>query len=206
MKYFFVIIFLSASVLTNAQPVRSGMHKKEVKAFQKSLNHEFADPKESPLTVEDQARFKKLDFFPIDSKYRVVAGFSLTPDAHPFEMPTSTDRKPMYRQYGAVTFVLDGKSCTLRIYQNIDLTKKEGYSDYLFLPFNDYTNGNESYGGGRYLDLTIPNANTILIDFNKAYNPYCAYNHKYSCPIPPAENKLDLEIRAGVKAYKAHDH
>ena len=80
------------------------------------------------------------------------------------------------------------------------------YANYLFLPFNDNTNGKTSYGGGRFIDLEIPEAGskTIVIDFNKSYNPYCAYNHKYSCPIPPSENNLNVEISAGVKAYKEH--
>jgi uncharacterized protein (DUF1684 family) len=80
--------------------------------------------------------------------------------------------------------------------------RQEEYRDYLFLPFADLTNGEETYGGGRYLDLTIPTGNTILLDFNKAYNPYCAYNPKYSCPLVPKQNRLDIPIIAGVKAFK----
>ena len=71
----------------------------------------------------------------------------------------------------------------------------------MFLPFTDAGNGDESYGGGRYIELRIPEKDTIIIDFNKAYNPYCAYNHKYSCPIPPIENNIPIEIKAGVKKY-----
>ena len=76
------------------------------------------------------------------------------------------------------------------------------YEDYLFIPFNDLTNGNETYDAGRYMDLETTDENTIVIDFNKAYNPYCAYNDEFSCPIPPRENDLDVEIIAGVLAYK----
>ena len=79
--------------------------------------------------------------------------------------------------------------------------KREGLEDYLFLPFIDDTNGEESYGGGRYIDLRIPEGDTIVIDFNKSYNPYCAYNDKYSCPIVPRINYLALEVRAGVMAF-----
>jgi uncharacterized protein (DUF1684 family) len=88
----------------------------------------------------------------------------------------------------------------LNVYQSHTLREKEGYKDYLFLPFTDLTNGNETYGSGRYIDLRIPERETIIIDFNKAYNPYCAYNYGYACPIPPKENKLKVEIRAGVMA------
>jgi uncharacterized protein len=89
----------------------------------------------------------------------------------------------------------------LNIYRNIDLSKKKEYKNYLFLPFLDLTSGNESYGGGRYIDMRIPKGNIITIDFNKAYNPYCAYNHKYSCPVVPDENNLNIEIKAGVKKF-----
>ena len=101
-------------------------------------------------------------------------------------------------------FDLKEKPFKLNIYQNQDLIKKEGFEDYLFLPFLDNTNGEESYGGGRYIDMRIPDGDTIIVDFNSAYNPYCAYNEKYSCPIVPRENYLDTEVRAGVKAFKKH--
>ena len=80
--------------------------------------------------------------------------------------------------------------------------QQEEYRDYLFLPFTDKTNGSETYTGGRYIDLSIPEGDTLEINFNKAYNPYCAYNPKYSCPIVPGVNALDTEVRAGVKAFK----
>ena len=81
---------------------------------------------------------------------------------------------------------------------------KDEYKDYLFLPFTDLTNGDTTYGGGRYIDMRIPEKNTIILDFNQSYNPYCAYGGNYSCPIPPAENNLDIAITAGVKKFKAH--
>jgi hypothetical protein len=107
-------------------------------------------------------------------------------------------------KYGIVTFNLKRNAYRLNVYQNQDLMKKEGYEDYLFLPFLDDTNGEESYGGGRYIDLRIPEGDEVVIDFNKAYNPYCAYNEKYSCPIVPRENYLDLKVEAGVKAFQKH--
>jgi hypothetical protein len=101
-----------------------------------------------------------------------------------------------------LTFQIKGKSYQLNVYQGQDLIKKEGYEDYLFLPFLDDTNGEGSYGGGRYIDLRIPKGDTIVIDFNSAYNPYCAYNEKYSCPIVPRDNYIETEVKAGVKAFK----
>ena len=119
-------------------------------------------------------------------------------------MKTTTDRLPNYVKYGVVEFELESKSHQLDIFQNLDILDDEGYEDYLFLPFLDSTNGEGSYSGGRYVEGKIPEGDTIVIDFNSAYNPYCAYNDKYSCPIVPRSNFIDGYIRAGVKAFKKH--
>lgn len=169
--------------------------------YHEQLNKEYADPSESPLTPKDLKKFKSLDFYPVNMAYCVEAKFVRTPDEKPFAMATTTDRKPMYVKYGELYFTLQGKQCKLDIFQNIDLSKKEEFKNYLFLPFTDFTSGNGSYGGGRYIDLQKPDTDKMMIDFNTAYNPYCAYNHKYSCPIPPAQNDLQVEVKAGVKAY-----
>ncbi|CAM2940214.1 DUF1684 domain-containing protein [Flavobacterium frigoris] len=169
--------------------------------FQKEINAEYADGKTSPLMAEDLTSFKTLDFYPINEKYYVVAQFTRTEKEKPFEMKTSTDRKPIYVKYGEATFTIDGKALKLNLYKNIELSKQKKYKNALFLPFSDLTCGNESYIGGKYIDLEIPKGNTIAIDFNKSYNPYCAYNHKYSCPKVPLENDLDIEIKAGVKNF-----
>ncbi|MFV8373219.1 DUF1684 domain-containing protein [Flavobacterium sp. LB2P74] len=183
-----------------------GQDKFDVSAvakFQKELNTEYADAKTSPLTVEDLAEFKTLDFYPIDGKFFVSAKFVRTKKEKPFEMKTSTDRKPLYVKYGELSFTINGRNFKLNAYKNIELSKKKEYKDYLFLPFSDLTSGKESYIGGKYIDLRIPKGNTILIDFNTAYNPFCAYNPKYSCPKVPLENDLNIEIKAGVKKF--HD-
>jgi hypothetical protein len=172
--------------------------------FQKEMNAEYKDASTSPLKDKDRRDFKGLEFFKVDSSYVVKAKFERTPEEAPFEMKTTTDRLPVYVKYGVVTFSLKGKEYQLNIYQNQDLKKKEGYVDYLFLPFLDDTNGEESYGGGRYIDLRIPEGDELTIDFNKAYNPYCAYNEKYSCPIVPRENYLETKVEAGVKVFKKH--
>jgi uncharacterized protein (DUF1684 family) len=174
-----------------------------VEKFQKELNSEYSDAKTSPLMAEDLAVFKALDFYPINEKFFVTAKFIRTEDEKPFEMKTSTDRKPLYVKYGEAHFMIDGKSFKLNIYKNIELSKKEEYKDYLFLPFSDLTSGNESYIGGKYIDMKTPKGETIIIDFNTSYNPYCAYNPKYSCPKVPLENDLNIEIKAGVKKF--HD-
>ncbi len=177
-------------------------YKKEIKKFQNKLNKEYSDTATSPLTKKDLATFKGLDFYPVRKKFRVKAKFTRTENALPFKMKTTTDRAPEYVKYGELEFMLDGKKIKVTVYQSIRL--KEKYKDYLFLPFRDLTSGKTSYGGGRYVDLKIPEGNTIIIDFNKAYNPYCAYNHRYSCVVPPAENFIDVKIKAGVMEFNEH--
>ncbi len=174
-----------------------------VAQFQKKLNSEYADAKTSPLTAEDLATFKSLDFYPANETFFVTAKFVRTKKEKPFEMQTSTDRKPLYVKYGEAHFQIEGKEFKLNIYRNIALSKKKEYKDYLFLPFSDLTCGKDSYIGGKYIDIKVPKGDVIVIDFNTSYNPYCAYNHKYSCPRVPLENDLDMEIKAGVKKF--HD-
>lgn len=169
--------------------------------FQRELNAEFKDASKSPLKPKDLKRFKGLDFFEFDSTYVVIATLKRTPDTEYFDMQTTTSRVSKERVFGILTFNLKGKDYQLNVYQGKDVTAKEGLEDYLFLPFIDDTNGDVTYGGGRYIDLRIPQGDTMTIDFNTAYNPYCAYNEKYSCPIVPRENYVDIEIRAGVKAF-----
>ncbi|WP_458629079.1 DUF1684 domain-containing protein [Winogradskyella sp. PC D3.3] len=169
--------------------------------FQKKMNDEFKDASKSPLKAKDLKTFEGLDFFPYDSVYVVKATLKRTPNAAWFSMKTTTDRISKERVFGVLTFELKGKSFELNVYQGKDLMQREGFKDYLFLPFLDNTNGESTYGGGRYIDLKIPEGNIIELDFNSAYNPYCAYNEKYSCPIVPSVNYVDLEIEAGVKAF-----
>lgn len=194
-KLLFFLLMFNASMLL-AQNETS-------KEFQDNLNTEYANKQESPLTDEDFKTFKGLDFYPIDTKYIVEAQFKRTPKEKKFKMKTTGARTPEYIKYGELTFSMDGKYFKLNLYQNVELTKKPGFEDYLFLPFSDLSCGKETYIGGRYIDMRIPKGNTMTIDFNKAYNPYCAYNHKYSCPIVPLENDLQIEILAGVKKF--HD-
>lgn len=186
-------------VITTTDSLKSvDILDQELTAFQKEINTDYADPDKSPLEKEDLEVFTGLDFFTFDSTYVVQAQFIRTEDSKPFKMKTTTSRKPVYTKYGEAHFVINDTSYSLNIYQSKSLMANEEFKDYLFLPFTDLTNGDESYGGGRFIDLKIPASDSFEIDFNKAYNPYCAYNHQYSCPIPPAENHLEVKIRAGV--------
>lgn len=176
-------------------------NKNNAEKFQKTINAEYADAKTSPLMANDLKMFKSLDFYPISSKYFVKAKLVKAKNEKAFEMKTSTSRKPKYIKYGTVFFTIDGVALQLNVYQDVELSKSDKYKNHLFLPFSDLTCGKESYIGGRYIDLEIPKGNTIEIDFNQSYNPYCAYNHKYSCPIVPLENDLNIAIKAGVKTF-----
>lgn len=199
MRFIFTLLLLCVFAFGNAQ---KNEKISSVEEFQKTMNRDFKSPDHSPLSEKDRKEFKQLDFFEIDTTFNVVAEFVRTPFETPFQMPTTTDRKPVYVKYGELYFDLKGKEYKLNVYQNQN--PKVEYKDYLFLPFTDLTNGEASYAGGRYIDMTIPKSNRVSIDFNKAYNPYCAYSGDYSCPIPPAENHLDLPVTAGVKAFAGH--
>ncbi len=172
-----------------------------VLAFQKKLNAEFRDPETSPLPDRYRKDFESLEFFEPDTTYQVPARLVRSPEALPFDMPTTTDRLSRERKFGTLYFELQGQPMSLEVYQNLELMMQEGLEDYLFLPFTDATNGTDTYSGGRYIDLRIPEGETLLLDFNRAYNPYCAYNPKYSCPIVPSVNQVPMAVRAGVRAY-----
>ena len=198
-------LFLILSLFLNAQTEKENIAS--IKKFQKELNTEYLNPKESPLRGDNPKNFKKHPFFPINLKYRVTAKFVKTENPVPFELPTSSGKFKQYQEYGKATFELDGKSLTLTLYQSLDLMKMKKYKDHLFLPFRDETNEKETYGGGKYMDLKIPAGNEIILDFNQSYQPYCAYNaFDYNCPIVPAENKLPVRIEAGVKYEDVYHH
>ena len=160
-----------------------------IQKFQSDLNSEYKNPKETPLRGDNFDNFKEHPFFPVDLKYRVKAKFVRTKNSVVFENPTSSGRTQPYLEYGTATFTLQGKNYSLKIYQSQNLIKMKEYEDHLFLPFRYETNGKETYGGGKYMDLKIPKGDTIILDFNQSYQPYCAYNaYDYNCPIVPKEN------------------
>lgn len=201
----YIFIFLLFPLLIFSQKISK--EETEIKKFQKELNAEYLNPKETPLRGDNFKNFKQHPFFPINLKYRITAKFQKTEKAEPFDLLTSSGKTKPYREFGKATFQLDGKSYTLTLYQSLDLIRQKKYKDHLFLPFRDATNEKETYGGGKYLDLTIPKGKTIILDFNKSYHPYCAYNaYDYNCPVVPEENKLPVEIRAGVMYEDIYHH
>ena len=189
-----LIFFLLCSNLTFSQH-----NEKEVLKYQKELNESYLNPESSPLKEDELKDFKGLNFYPYNEKFVVKATLEKLENQPVFKMPTSGTNKPDYKRYGILHFTIDNKKFQLEVYQNLDLIKMKDYKKHLFLPFIDETSGNETYGAGRYLDIEIPDGSEIVLDFNKAYHPYCAYTIGYSCPITPDVNFLKTEILAGVK-------
>jgi len=179
--------------------LQAQLHRDSILEFQQHLTQEYKDPDKSPLSNTDLKNFAGHTFFPIDETFKIKAKFQRILNAVPFQMKTTTSRQPTYEVYGIATFVIHKQEYQLNIYQSHSLRTKEKFKKRLFLPFTDATNGISSYTGGRYIDLEIPEGDIIVIDFNKAYNPYCAYSSAYSCPIPPKENDLPIAINAGIK-------
>ncbi|HRH68361.1 MAG: DUF1684 domain-containing protein [Flavobacteriales bacterium] len=176
--------------------------RKDLDAFWAKIDSAYSDSLHSPLPKEERKGFVSLHRFAADPKFRVKATFTAQ-EGPVFGMKTTSQREPKYQSIGTLRFVLDGKEEQLTVYRNIDLSRLPDYVNYLFIPFTDLTNGETTYGGGRYLDLEGPLGTEVDLDFNRAYNPYCAYGGAYSCPIPPLENHLEVAIRAGV--LKHHD-
>ena len=178
---------------------KKDIYTESIKAYQKIYidSHEVVKGKDK----------KHFHFFAISKAYNVTCYFERIFDTVGFTMPTSAGTVKYFYKYGRLDFMIDGKECLLYVYQGKDLMQMEQYKDYLFVPFTDATTGNESYGSGRYLEFykkDIDN-NTLQLDFNKAYNPYCAYAIGFKCPVPPRENRLTVPIKAGEMNFgKAH--
>lgn len=158
-----------------------------------------------PLTAEIDLSY--VQFYAADSTYRVTATVERIPNAEPFEMPTYNGKTRPHVAYALLSFVLNGKPQQLTLYRNLNVIRIPEYRDYLFLPFKDATSGKETYGGGRYLDLRTGDIQNgrVTLDFNKAYNPYCAFKEGYPCPIPPKNNLLTVPVEAGEKTF-GKDH
>jgi len=196
MKYLLLFILLFPVCL----PATGQTYRDSMLDFRNNYLSELLTEKGGPLKA---AQVKNVGFFAADKNYRVWADFKETPGAVPFMLHTHSGKSKPYKEYGVLKFTIHDTLLSLHIYQSTDMLKDAQYKDNLFLPFKDMTNYEATYGGGRYIDLKVADVKNgrVLLDFNKAYNPYCAYVDGYSCPIPPEENKLQIEIPAGEKTY-----
>ena len=202
MKRLYLLFSLVTALLVNEgicqAPFRS--YTDSMQAYQ----HEYVATHEV-VKGKDTSFFR---FFPINPDLRITFRFERVSDTVGFSMKTSANGTKMFYKYGKITGEIAHTPVQLFIYQSKELALTFAYKDYLFLPFTDQTSGDESYGAGRYIDLTTADIknNEVVIDFNVAYNPYCAYKTGYRCPIPPKENFINIPVRAGEKAFgKSHD-
>jgi len=178
-------------------------YHKELFKHRAEKDIEFKDSLKSPLKKQEIADFENLNYFAPDTNFKVTAKF--TKNIGPaFEMTTSSGMLKKFRKFGTLSFQIEGKSLELNVYQNLKLMTNPLYRDYAFIPFTDLTNGEETYGGGRYIEAKLPNSDSFVLDFNYCFNPYCHYTTGYNCPIPPIENFLDIRIEAGEKVYNKH--
>ena len=164
--------------------------------FRRDKDAFFRDDPRSPLTPEQRAAFTGLDYFPQDEGLRIDAEMDTDVEPGVIEMETTSGTPQRYTRAGTVTFEVDGEPATVTLYASAD-----GHAHGLFLPFRDATSGRETYGAGRYLDLDPPHDGRVEVDFNLAYNPYCAYDAGWSCPLPPGENWLGVPIRGGERDF-----
>lgn len=184
-------------------PIVAQDFEKEIEEYRKEQNAEFRDPDKSPLTIKEQRKFKEHDFYPADEAYRVIARFEATPDSKPFPLGTSRGKSRLYRRLGILHFELHGKPYTLEAYLQSQGFGMRTQKVYVFLPLVDETTGDETYGAGRYLHYEgIPEGTEWVIDFNKLYNPSCAYSDRYDCPKVPEPNHLPIAIEAGIRGAK----
>ncbi len=151
-----------------------------------------------PVPDDRKAAFLPLAYFPIDPAYSVAASLQPSADRTVLQMPTSTGTERQMRRVGSLQFALKGQPLKLTAFVEVGAPSM----DRLFVPFTDLTSGAETYPGGRYLDLDRTATGIYVIDFNRAYHPYCVYNPTYECPYPPAENRLQVPIRAGERMKK----
>ncbi len=166
------------------------MPKSELEMFRVEKDAFFKTSRQSPLTREQKKAFKGLTYFPENPALRLEVSVEEFPEKQEIEMQTSTGDVQKYLRFGRFTFAVDGQEAQLTIF---------GDNENFFLPFADSLAGKETYGAGRYLEPERLDDNRFLVDFNLAYNPYCAYNEAWSCPLTPFENRLKVPIRAGEK-------
>ncbi|MGA2112729.1 MAG: DUF1684 domain-containing protein [Anaerolineales bacterium] len=163
-----------------------------IEAMRKEKDEFFANDPQSPLEPAQREDFKGLSYFPVNAGLRFELALEPVDNAGVIQMQTSTGDVQEYRRLGRIRFSVDGNPAQLTVFGD-----EGGY----FIPFVDALAGKETYGAGRYLEPGRLSSGRLLIDFNLAYNAYCAYNHNWSCPIPPAENRLNVPIRAGEKLF-----
>jgi uncharacterized protein len=191
-----VVIAAVAYMLTSAESPE--VYQEKIEAERERQYKFIRFNVESPLTEEQKRDFKELNFYPIDPNYKVKARLIPVENRKVREVPMTDGSVERYIEHSYAEFELGGKTNRLLLLQSVSESDMRNF----FLAFADETSGRETYGGGRYINARQDGKNSITIDFNLAYNPYCAYNPDYACPLPPKENILNISIQAGEKNYK----
>jgi uncharacterized protein (DUF1684 family) len=196
--YTILAVALQLPVLAMGQTYKDSIAK-----YRQQYIAELLKEPRKPIQQGDE---RYLRFFDVNTTYKVVADFELTPGSTPFLIATHSGKNKPFREYGKFTFTIHDTTFTLHAYQNLDLVNDKNHKEDLFIPFTDITNYSSTFAGGRYIDLSVSDIknNQVLLDFNKCYNPYCAYGEGFSCPIPPSENFINIAIKAGEKMYAKH--
>ncbi|WP_338768084.1 DUF1684 domain-containing protein [Bernardetia sp. ABR2-2B] len=191
MKKSITLFILSLFVLASCAP----KYEVEVQTERDKKNKQFKEGNGSPIPYDDRKTFEGLNYYPIDSSYYAVAMLTLQQDPKVVKLKTSQGKDRNFKVYAKADFKLKGKPLSLDIYKAIE--DGDGFS----ILFTDQTSGETTYEVGRYVDVEVNGLRAIL-DFNRAYNPYCIYDKKYDCPIPPEGSHLNIEVKAGEKIYK----
>jgi len=196
----FIVGFAAAALAAAA--CSSGPSAPDEASYIEKINSERADKEQmfregadSPIPPEKKAELLPLSYFHIDSNYNAPAVLKLSQDRPEFDMPTSTGKLRKMQRVGVLEFTLKGQQLSLGAFVEAGTARVSR----LFVPFTDMTTGTETYAAGRYLDLDPTSTGLYEIDFNRAYNPYCAYNEAYDCPYPPPSNRLKVPVRAGER-------
>lgn len=195
-----LISFFACFIFYNCFSQKGKDYVNELKTYQRNYvtTHE----------VVKGAGKKNFRFYPVNESFKILCQFEKSTDTTTVTMKTTGTKIPQkdFVRYGKIHFTINDTALTLTVYRSKALENNPQYGRYLFIPFTDATTGDETYGSGRYIDIftyDIKN-DTMVIDFNKAYNPYCAYSAGYNCPIPPKENLLPVAIKAGEKNFAKH--
>jgi len=176
--------------------------KEELLSLRSSKDHAFKYDHDSPVPPALREKFTALAYYPPDPELSLTLRLTANPSPEVLQMAVSTGAPRTFLRWGSFEFAVAGAPARLWAYR----PQHTHGSDYLFVPFRDATSGKETYGAGRYLDLPFQASGQYVLDFNQAYNPYCAYSPSFSCPLPPLENWLQVPIRAGEKEFPLKEY
>lgn len=179
---------------------------RDLLAWRADKDRRFATSEDTPLRPGDRGAFAGLEYWEPAARWRFAGWVRLYDRPEPLTLITTNGEERPCEKVGYVTFTVDGRRCRLQVYRLLDVERREG-GDGLFLPFTDATTGRDTYAAGRYVDLEGPEGGPYVLDFNKAYNPLCAYGmpERFQCPVTPRENRLDVRVEAGERGFAKHD-